>query len=333
MNTQSLRPAVSRAFTYLWASAAFCAALASPVFGQGPAFSVNPMRLDVEAAPGTERTVSFEIRGGGGAVGEHGRLEIVATDWAIQEDGALTFPKAASEQNSAMPWITFSPSAMTILPGRSQLVRITVAVPEKTAPGVYRAGFFIQERASAAPPDAEARAIFVRFRYAFILFVVVGPATAEPELVNVEMDTSTKPPQLICEMTNTGTRHIRPVIYWTLRNSSASLTQGKRASTVLLPGAKLREPHQMDELKPGSYEVTVNVDFQDGKPQQSMSRAFEVKEPEPKVSVTVEFPEKASETPEPSGSAPPVSPRPVSPPPEDIGNPHIPTPLPNPDLH
>jgi hypothetical protein len=246
------------------------------------------MRQDVELAPGTEKTVAFEVKAGSSATGDRGRLIVSLTDWRVEEDGALTFSKTESEPASASSWIDFSPAALTIEPGRTQLVRVTIAVPPKTAPGTYGTALFVQERAAATAPEDGVRAIFVRVRFAYVLFVVVTPASPQPDLVNVEMDTSTPSPHLICEMTNAGTRHVRPLIFWTLKRGAQALGQGTLRGTVLLPGAKLREPHSLEGVKltPGSYEMSVNVDFQDGQPQQSMTRAFEVTPPAPPTLVT-----------------------------------------------
>lgn len=293
MNTRRLGSLISNLLIALWLGVASYATLTNPALGQAPAFSLNPMRMDVELGPGTEKTVSFEVKAGASSSAEQGHLVLSVSDWAVLEDGSLAFSKAASEKRSASSWITFSPSALTIQPGRSQLVRITVAVPENTAPGSYWTALFVQERAPATPPEGDVRAIFVRVRFAFLLYVVVSPAHSDPQLVNVEMDTGGGHPKLICEMTNDGNRHVRPLIFWELKRLSKTDAQGKLRNTALQPFATLREPHSLDEvtLTPGSYEILVNVDFQDGKPLQSMTRPFEVPPPEPSVSGTVEYPD------------------------------------------
>ena len=52
MNTQSLGQSGRTTLVSLCASAAFYAALASPALGQTPAFSISPMRADVELGSG-----------------------------------------------------------------------------------------------------------------------------------------------------------------------------------------------------------------------------------------------------------------------------------------
>src|SRR5580698_8358440 len=121
-------------------------ALLSPLLAQTPAFSIYPMRVELEVSPGGEKTAAFEIRAAPSPTPERGRLVVSLTDWKIREDGSVTYAEPGSTERSASPWIIFSPSALSTEPGRSQLVRITVKVPEDTQPGVYRSGLFIQER-------------------------------------------------------------------------------------------------------------------------------------------------------------------------------------------
>jgi hypothetical protein len=155
------------------------AALTSPLLCQTPAFSLNPGKMELEVSPGTEKTAAFEIAAAAAVVPERGRIMVTPTDWTILEDGSLTFrPPGSSEEHSASSWIAFSPSAFTLEAAQTQLVRITVTVPEKTKPGVYRMGLFVQERPSAAPPEPGLRVINVRVRYLFLLYVIVPPISS-----------------------------------------------------------------------------------------------------------------------------------------------------------
>ena len=267
-------------------SAAIHAALSTPAPGQTPAFSINPGKMEIEVNPGTEKTASFEVTAASAQVPERGRIIVNPTDWSILEDGSLTFRQPGSFQEpSASSWIVFSPEAFTLESAQTQLVRITVTVPEKTPPGVYRTGLFVQERPTATPPDPGLRVINVRVRYVFLLYVLVPPISSHAELVNVEADTGNGPLRLICEMKNTGDRHARPLVFWSIRRDGEAgpNARGKAEATVLLPAATLREAYSLQylSLAPGRYQASVFVDFQDGRPQQSMSRDFEVPTPVP----------------------------------------------------
>jgi hypothetical protein len=88
-------------------------------------------------------------------------------------------------------------------------------------------------------------------------------------------------------MKNSGNGYLRPTVSWNIRRrgpTAEAAIKGKREATVLLPFSTLRESYSLQNLTPtpGSYEVTVIVDFEDGQPQQSMTRTFEVADAVPR---------------------------------------------------
>jgi hypothetical protein len=283
MYTAIPKPSVRKLLVLIGMCAGAISRPGGSLLGQAPSFSISPMRMEMEVSPGTEKTAAFEIRAASSPQPERGRVVLSLTDWTIREDGSATYLEPGSSERSASSWITFSPSALTTEPGRTQLVRVTANVPAKTEPGVYRTALFIQDRPDSAPPAAGERAIHVRVRFAFTLYVIVPPVSAHPELVNIELDTSQGPPRLICEMKNTGSRHTRPLVMWSLRQDASTQVnaKGKIEATVLLPFSAFRQPYslQRNPLAPGDYQLSVLVNFQDGQPLQSMTRAFKVAAP------------------------------------------------------
>jgi len=245
-----------------------------------PAFSIDPMRMEMEVPEGTEKTAAFEIRAEAANANERGRLVLSLTDWTNHADGTMGFAPPGTQKFSASPWVIFSPSGITLEPGRTQLVRVTVQVPAHTAPGSYQTAIFVEERPPATPMGADRRVITVRVRYGFVLYVIVPPVAAHPELSNLEVDTDGPALQLVCQMENTGNRHVRPLVVWTIHpeGGDSVLAKGKIETSVLLPELKMRQafPLQHLNLPPGRYEASVLVDFQDGKPLQSMTRGFEI---------------------------------------------------------
>ena len=253
------------------------AALSSPLPAQMPQFSIAPMRSEVEVSPGNETTTSFQIQGAPSLTPERGRLILSLTDWKILEDGSLTFVKPGSDEQSASSWIIFTPSAFTLEAERSQLVRVTIRAPGTAKPGVYRSALFVEERPPATVPVGE-RVIYARGRYAFILYVIVPPVSPKAELLNADIDIGNDAARLFLEMANTGSRHVRPLVTWVIRRDSVIEARGAANATVLLPGARMREAYHLSKfnLPPGKHEISAVVDFQDGLPQQSMTRTFEV---------------------------------------------------------
>jgi P pilus assembly chaperone PapD len=237
--------------------------------------------MEVELRPGAERTVAFEIEAPPSEQRVSGRLLLSVTDWTINEDSSVVYTDPGSQPNSASSWITFSPSAVTIFSGQRQLVRITIKVPADAQPGDYRTALFIQERPPATAPKAGERLIYLRFRYVFTLYVLLPPITMQGELDGIRLQNDSRGTQLIFEMTNKGSRHLRPRVSWSIRDSSQAEVRSAKnqETTVLLPFARLKEPMFIDPLSPGQYEVSGQTDFQDGGPIQSIRRTVEITAP------------------------------------------------------
>ena len=255
------------------------AALSGPAFAQSLAFDVRPTRLETEVGPGAEKTVAFRIQTEAASTPERDTLVLASTDWNIQEDGSVSYAEPGTSEDSASPWIQFSPTTFALMPAMNQLVRITIAVPATAAPGVYRTGIFVQARPPATPAVVKVPTVIVRVRYVYILYVIVPPVKAQPELTSVAVEIEGQTGRLQYAMKNGGNLHARPLIRWAIKNSQGELTgaPGEHEATVLLPQATLREFFQFPvTMPPGSYQMAVMVDFQDGEPLQSMTRPFEV---------------------------------------------------------
>jgi P pilus assembly chaperone PapD len=244
-------------------------------FGLG----LNPGKMEVEILPGTEKTISFAVESPASEVTVRGRLLLSLTDWNISEDGNLTYQDPGSRPGSSAKWIIFSPTAFNITSGQKQMVRVTVRVPAEAKPGTYRSAIFVQERPPAPLVKPGEHNVFFRFRYAFILYVMVPPVTMHGELVDARIVSSKAGMRVVCEMKNTGSRHIRPFVNWSIYDSNDSQIRSLKSkeSLVVLPFSSLKQAFEMgDALPPGKYELRVTTDFQDGNPLQTIKRAFEV---------------------------------------------------------
>jgi hypothetical protein len=106
-------------------------------------------------------------------------------------------------------------------------------------------------------------------------------------------------PCVVVEMANDGERHVRPIVSWTISNSEqaevASLTRYE--AMVILPKSKIRQALSIGEdLPPGHYELSAQVDFQDGRPVQSLKRSIELKVPAMKAAETAKTPASSAAT-------------------------------------
>lgn len=244
---------------------------------QTAGLGIRPMRLEMEAVPGKSKTASFIIESPPSDVDVRGRLLLSLSDWAIREDTSVTYHDAGTQQKSASNWIIFSPSDVNIASGQERLVRVTANVPEGTPPGVYTSAIFVQERPPAREPRKGEQLVFFRFRYAVTLYVIVQPVSGKGEIADFLLARDSGGMRLVCQLKNTGTRHLRPSISWFLRSGAEEVIAEKNVeTTVLLPSATTREILQIPTLPPGEYEIEAQVDFHDGQPLQTIRRKVDV---------------------------------------------------------
>src|SRR5207249_2967642 len=186
---------------------------------QTAGLGLDPGRMEVTLKPGQEKTVAFTIDSPFSEVPVRGRLLLSLSDWNVNDDTSIAYADAGSTKNSAAPWVVFSPAGLTISSGQKQLVRVTVRVPPQTAPGEYRTAIFVQERPPASAPQNGEQLVYIRFRYVFFLYVIVPPVSVEPGVTDLRLIGSSSGIRVICEMTNQGSRHVRPLVSISIRNS------------------------------------------------------------------------------------------------------------------
>src|SRR5688572_29528498 len=199
--------------------------------------------MEIDVAPGQEKTAAFQIESPPSDTPVRGQLLLSLTDWDIDEQGTLRYVEAATLSQSASAWVVFTPSAVSITSGQSHQVRVTVRPPRDTEPGVYRTALFVQERPPAAPPGQGQHLVYVRFRYVFTLYVIVGPVRKNAEVTDVFVINRQADPALQWEMKNVGTSHVRPLVSVSIRDKQnvEAFHLDRYESMVLLPGKALRQ--------------------------------------------------------------------------------------------
>lgn len=248
------------------------------VNAQTTGLGIRPMRLEMEVVPGKSKTASFMIESPPSDADVRGRLILSLTDWVIHEDTSVAYLEAGSQPKSASSWLVFSPTDLTISSGQERLVRVTANVPVGTPPGVYTSALFVQERPPTRQPKKGEQLIFFRFRYVVTIYVIVQPVSGKGEIDDLQLTRNAKGIQLVCQLKNSGTRHLRPLISWFLRSGTQELIAEKNVeTTVLLPAATTKETLTIPmPLAPGEYEIEAQVDFHDGQPLQTIKRKVDI---------------------------------------------------------
>jgi P pilus assembly chaperone PapD len=244
---------------------------------QTAGLGLRPMRLEMEVDPGKSKTASFMIESPPSDSDVRGRLILSLSDWVIRQDTSVAYYDAGTQPNSASHWILFSPSDVTISSGQQRLVRVTANVPEGTPPGVYTSAVFVQERPPARQPRKGEQLVYFRFRYVVTVYVIVQPVSGKGEIADFRLARDAQGVRLVCQLKNTGTRHLRPYISWFLRSGKDEIFAEKNVeTTVLLPDATTNETLVIpNPFLPGEYEIEAQVDFHDGQPLQTIKRKVE----------------------------------------------------------
>jgi P pilus assembly chaperone PapD len=251
---------------------------AGNVNAQTAGLGIRPMRLEMEVVPGKSKTASFVVESPPSSIDVQGRLILSLTDWEVHEDTTVAYIEAGSQPRSASSWLVFSPTDLTISSGQERLVRVTANVPPGTPPGVYTSALFVQERPPARQPKKGEQLIFFRFRYVVTIYVIVQPVSGKGEIADFQLVRDARGVHLVCQLKNTGTRHIRPMISWFLRSGTEELISEKNVeTTVLLPSSTTKETLTIPmPLVPGEYEIEAQVDFHDGQPVQTIKRKVDL---------------------------------------------------------
>jgi P pilus assembly chaperone PapD len=244
---------------------------------QTAGLGLRPMRLEMEVDPGKSKTSSFVIEAPPSNSEVRGRLLLSLSDWGLNEETEVTYYDPGTRPQSASGWIIFSPSDLTISSGQERLVRVTANVPANAKPGVYTSAIFVQERPPARQPKPGEQLVYFRFRYVVTLYVIVQPVKGKGEITDLKLTRVEEGLRLICQLKNTGTRHLRPHISWFLRSGAGDIVAEKNVeTTVLLPSATTKESMMISKLPPGEYEIEAQVDFHDGQPIQTVRRRVDI---------------------------------------------------------
>jgi hypothetical protein len=249
---------------------------------QTTGLGIRPMRLEMEIAPGQDRTMSFTIESPPSEEPVRGRLQLTLGDWAMAPDTSVSYHEPGTQPNSAAPWMVLSAGDLTIASGQQRLVRVTGRVPAGVKPGVYTSAIFVQERPPSDAPQAGDHRFYFRFRYVVTVYLIVTPVTSQGELADAML---VKGPHGAYEMkarlTNPGTRHLRPVLDWYLTCGDRQIVSAKQVdATVLLPGANNTETLIVPAgLPAGECQIEIHTDFRDGRPIQAVQRSIVISEP------------------------------------------------------
>ena len=233
---------------------------------RGDGIALAPARFELEMQPGSETTVVVNLDYHTAKEGaQPSRIVASLNDWNLDRGGELQFYKAGTQERSAAPWIIYSPSEVTVQPGQTHSIRVTISVPKDAAPGDHLAALVVEQRPDTIKFNRSARQMLVRFRMASMFYITVPQTVRRGTLENLQAVASPQGITITPTLKNEGNSAIRPLSSVQITDSHGrpvvEMSEGE--SLPVLGGSLLSKAMLIDKtLPPGTYTVKYRVDFQ-----------------------------------------------------------------------
>jgi P pilus assembly chaperone PapD len=227
------------------------------------AILVSPVRFEIEIVPGKSDTEAVRVRNLGNS---EQTVNIYASDFQLDEEGALSFPEEGTLEDSILPWLRVNPSFLTLRPNEEKWIRFTVSLPEDSEKELQGMIFF--QTVPQGTEKAKEKQVFISARLGVVVYA--SPKRKAKKLAEISdflLKENLKDASLeyVLFLVNQGNVHFRPKGTVTLRDGRGE----KIASNELNPKAEavLSGTHRIFEgkiglgLKPDSYRVIAEVDY------------------------------------------------------------------------
>jgi hypothetical protein len=251
--------------------------------------AISPSRIELPMLPGTEKTLVVNlIYSSDTGAGQPTRVIAYLGDWTITKAGKLDFFPAGSRSNSASPWLVYSPGEVTVMPGRTHPIRVTISVPKDAAPGEHITALFVEPRADEIKFEQNRKHVQVKFRLAAVFYVMVPTLTQDGSLENLRAEASEKSLIVTPTLKNKGNTHVRPIYSIKVVDQRGG-TVAECSETETLPVLAASEtefPLLIEKgLPAGSYSVQYRVKFTENGPVTEGRAEFVVAEPSARKAV------------------------------------------------
>jgi hypothetical protein len=230
--------------------------------------AISPSRIELPMMPGTEKTVVVNlIYTADAGSGQPARVIAYLGDWSISEQGKVIFYPAGSRADSACSWLVYSPTEVTVEPGRVHPVRVTISVPKDATPGDHLAALFVEPRPETIKLENFRKQVQVKFRLAAVFYIMVPDLTKRGSLASLKSEALEAGIIVTPRLENSGNSHIRPTYSISVLDQQGR-TVAEAPETEGLPvlaKSGLEIPVLVEKkLAPGNYSVHYRVRFDDG---------------------------------------------------------------------
>jgi len=198
-------------------------------------------------------------------------VRVYLEDWTFSDQvgGKTFFPKGTQESSCAL-WMTFYPADVELEPGATQKVRYTVAVPEKAEGGYFCVMFFETGGGTVEKVDESGSVVAVKVLNRLgALFYVEPQGTVDRagEVTRLEAGHNRNDFVLDVGFKNTGNTDINTLGTFNVFDAQGYVfARGEFETVYTLPQgqATLHAVASSVDLKPGSYDLLVTLEYEQG---------------------------------------------------------------------
>jgi len=195
------------------------------------------------------------------------RARIYQTDYAFAADGTSDFGEPGSNPRSNTSWITTSNRTLVIPAGGQAAVSYTVRVPTRPGlQGTYWSAIMV-EGTPTAPPVVGGNAVGVGsvIRYAVqVATHIQNSGSRRINFATPQLVPDSAGQALELDVTNTGERAYRPVLWVELYDSTGALSARlEQVRGLVYPGSSVRQRFALRGLEAGAYKAVVFADTGD----------------------------------------------------------------------
>lgn len=227
--------------------------------------AISPSRVELVMTPGTEKTVVVNlIYSSDSGKGQPTRVIGYLGDWSITKNGKIEFYQAGARTNSASSWLVYSPTEVTVMPGGTHSIRVTVSVPKDASAGEHITALFVEPRPDDIKSEQNRKQVRVKFRLAAVFYILVPTLTQDATLENLRAEASDKVVVVTPVLRNKGNTHVRPAFSIKLLNQTGAIIADypETESLPVLAGSETEIPVLIEKALPaGNYSVQYRVRF------------------------------------------------------------------------
>lgn len=219
-----------------------------PTLAGGFAATVSPPRFELHAQPGESLQEIVEISNTDSQPADY---VLRTADWSLSESGSVTIYPAELTPGSCRPWTRIERRHIRLPAEGQRRYRIQINVPDNAEPGECRVALLLEgSDDKAVMAGAEEIRFPVQGRIAIIIYVNVGDARPELNLLELGMETVNNRLIPVAVFRNNGKSHGRPSGILQGRDAVGNELEFTVSPSPILPGQSRRIP-----IWPGKYGI------------------------------------------------------------------------------